>query len=32
MSANQEATEFELYQLCVLKEFGYTPKTEVLWV
>lgn len=30
--ASQEATEFELYQLCVLKEFGYTPKTEVLWV
>lgn len=29
---SRAATEFALYQLCVLKEFGYTPKTEVLWV
>lgn len=29
---NKIGTEFELYQLCVLKEFGYLPKTEVLWI
>lgn len=29
---HRDETEFELYQLCVLKEFGYRPKTEVLWI
>ncbi len=29
---HKKETEFELYQLCVLKEFGYHPKTEVLWI
>lgn len=24
-------TEFELYQQCVLKEFGYRPKEEAMW-
>lgn len=24
-------TEFELYQLCVLKEFGYIPREEAMW-
>ncbi len=29
---HKKGTEFELYQLCVLKEFGYRPKTEVMWI
>lgn len=28
---NKRDTEFELYQQCVLREFGYTPRAEEMW-
>ena len=28
---NKKETEFELYQQCVLREFGYTPEAKEMW-